>query len=122
MNKDALFALTMDWMEKLKLLDRKDVHSVHHYKQVHVYSIYDLHYKKLLFSSRRRHTRFDCDWSSDVCSSDLVTPIVLPLRSMGVFISGATTKAPVSLLTKPATKTKSSPPAMAPRIDRKSVV
>src|SRR5688572_31621186 len=25
------------------------------------------------FSSRRRHTRFDCDWSSDVCSSDLFT-------------------------------------------------
>src|SRR2546430_12756559 len=25
----------------------------------------------LFFSSRRRHTRFDCDWSSDVCSSDL---------------------------------------------------
>src|SRR5438270_12667058 len=23
------------------------------------------------FSSRRRHTRFDCDWSTDVCSSDL---------------------------------------------------
>src|SRR6266853_3187194 len=23
------------------------------------------------FSSRSRHTRFDCDWSSDVCSSDL---------------------------------------------------
>src|SRR2546430_3903287 len=23
------------------------------------------------FSSRRRHTRFDCDWSSDVCSSGL---------------------------------------------------
>src|SRR6202034_4567377 len=23
-----------------------------------------------LFSSRRRHTRFDCDWSSDACSSD----------------------------------------------------
>src|SRR5256886_3510395 len=23
------------------------------------------------FSSRRRHTRFDCDWSSDLCSSDL---------------------------------------------------
>src|SRR5207237_6141028 len=22
-------------------------------------------------SSRRRHTRFKCDWSSDVCSSDL---------------------------------------------------
>src|SRR5256886_4907473 len=25
-----------------------------------------------LFSSRRRHTRFDCDWSSDVCSSELL--------------------------------------------------
>src|SRR6476661_9720183 len=24
------------------------------------------------FSSRRRHTRFKCDWSSDVCSSDLM--------------------------------------------------
>src|SRR5689334_13257626 len=22
------------------------------------------------FSSRRRHTRWNCDWSSDVCSSD----------------------------------------------------
>src|SRR3954462_11041629 len=26
------------------------------------------------FSSRRRHTRLSCDWSSDVCSSDLVDP------------------------------------------------
>src|SRR5690606_40124046 len=26
------------------------------------------------FSSRRRHTRFSRDWSSDVCSSDLGTP------------------------------------------------
>src|SRR5260370_5788802 len=26
------------------------------------------------FSSRRRHTRFKCDWSSDVCSSDLGRP------------------------------------------------
>src|SRR2546430_17338913 len=28
-------------------------------------------YFVFFFSSRRRHTRFDCDWSSDVCSSDL---------------------------------------------------
>src|SRR2546430_9890617 len=28
-------------------------------------------YYLFFFSSRRRHTRFDCDWSSDVCSSDL---------------------------------------------------
>src|SRR3990167_656115 len=25
----------------------------------------------VFFPRRRRHTRFDCDWSSDVCSSDL---------------------------------------------------
>src|SRR5207237_7637967 len=32
--------------------------------------------------SRRRHTRFKCDWSSDVCSSDLarVHLLVLVLR------------------------------------------
>src|SRR6266478_7412051 len=34
------------------------------------------------FSSRRRHTRFDCDWSSDVCSSDLLLGS-LPLSSFG---------------------------------------
>src|SRR5260370_29516509 len=28
------------------------------------------------FSSRRRHTRFKCDWSSDVCSSDLGDDVV----------------------------------------------
>src|SRR2546430_1508135 len=32
------------------------------------------------FSSRRRHTRFDCDWSSDVCSSDLLSPMRSFLR------------------------------------------
>src|SRR6266481_8919102 len=26
---------------------------------------------KVFFSSRRRHTIWNCDWSSDVCSSDL---------------------------------------------------
>src|SRR2546430_12164012 len=34
------------------------------------------------FSSRRRHTRFDCDWSSDVCSSDL-TPFIMFAASGG---------------------------------------
>src|SRR3989338_10958307 len=28
-------------------------------------------YLVVFFSSRRRHTRWNCDWSSDVCSSDL---------------------------------------------------
>src|SRR2546430_4511174 len=39
------------------------------------------------FSSRRRHTRFDCDWSSDVCSSDLedeVGVLDVPLRQVAV--------------------------------------
>src|SRR5690242_21146815 len=27
--------------------------------------------RPFFFSSRRRHTRLTCDWSSDVCSSDL---------------------------------------------------
>src|SRR6266481_6902481 len=29
---------------------------------------------RFFFSSRRRHTRWNCDWSSDVCSSDLCAP------------------------------------------------
>src|SRR2546426_12813130 len=29
------------------------------------------------FSSRRRHTRLQGDWSSDVCSSDLYSPLLL---------------------------------------------
>src|SRR3712207_8052626 len=31
------------------------------------------------FSSRRRHTRYWRDWSSDVCSSDLSIPSWMPL-------------------------------------------
>src|SRR5690606_40529326 len=41
------------------------------------------------FSSRRRHTRFSRDWSSDVCSSDLIYlndeskyPLQLVLRNI----------------------------------------
>src|SRR2546430_7816931 len=50
-------------------------------------SIHENDFMFFFFSSRRRHTRFDCDWSSDVCSSDLgaglfrdaaVRPVVFP--------------------------------------------
>src|SRR5215211_1488946 len=34
------------------------------------------------FSSRRRHTRSLCDWSSDVCSSDLPMLRQLPTQAM----------------------------------------
>src|SRR3989475_2477148 len=36
------------------------------------------------FSSRRRHTRFDCDWSSDVCSSDGEVQRVAVARALAV--------------------------------------
>src|SRR5438270_7941528 len=39
----------------------------------------------VFFSSRRRHTRFDCDWSSDVCSSDLSLLSEYALNSTKVF-------------------------------------
>src|SRR3989442_4354044 len=36
----------------------------------------------VFFSSRRRHTRCGRDWSSDVCSSDLIAQFRLP-QSLG---------------------------------------
>src|SRR2546430_529134 len=44
----------------------------------------------LFFSSRRRHTIFDCDWSSDVCSSDLSD---FPLSPLSGAASPSTTAA-----------------------------
>src|SRR6266481_2322113 len=35
------------------------------------------------FSSRRRHTRWNCDWSSDVCSSDVALGIYVGHVSVG---------------------------------------
>ena len=35
------------------------------------------------FSSRRRHTRSLCDWSSDVCSSDLPQQELVSIKSVG---------------------------------------
>src|SRR5207237_5803407 len=34
------------------------------------------------FSSRRRHTRFKCDWSSEVCSSDLSQDLIVGYRDV----------------------------------------
>src|SRR5437870_12683195 len=34
------------------------------------------------FSSRRRHTRWPRDWSSDVCSSDLITGVGFDLTKI----------------------------------------
>src|SRR3972149_9670812 len=40
------------------------------------------------FSRRMRHTRFDCDWCSDVCSSDLWTPAPQAIARVDVVILG----------------------------------
>src|SRR5206468_7920890 len=45
------------------------------------------------FSSRRRHTRSDRDWSSDVCSSDLD------------FVERSAISSPISLRLGPGTRT-----------------
>src|SRR5690606_40518056 len=40
------------------------------------------HCRSFFFSSRRRHTRFSRDWSSDVCSSDLIYFQVVLLKAI----------------------------------------
>src|SRR5205814_6784576 len=40
-----------------------------------------------VFSSRRRHTRCLSDWSSDVCSSDLNSPVPCPLETRDLRLS-----------------------------------
>src|SRR5260370_25821069 len=50
------------------------------------------------FSSRRRHTRFKCDWSSDVCSSDLgmmqAEKVAEDLREAQTVVSGSGSPVP----------------------------
>src|SRR2546422_7201654 len=53
------------------------------------------------FSSRRRHTRCSRDWSSDVCSSDLVTPG--PLLACTVTVVEQTATHPLGSETDTAT-------------------
>src|SRR5690242_21786765 len=48
-----------------------------------------LDYQLFFFSSRRRHTRLTCDWSSDVCSSDLHRAWPKDGRSVGDARAGA---------------------------------
>src|SRR2546430_12686339 len=59
------------------------------------------------FSSRRRHTRFDCDWSSDVCSSDLLS-VLLDLASSIVGCIKGDRVHPVSTTDRKSTRLNSS--------------
>src|SRR6266480_5859620 len=60
------------------------------------------------FSSRRRHTRLTCDWSSDVCSSDLCFPtfVAVPTHAITLTISAITSGA--HLLDRKSTRLNSS--------------
>src|SRR5688572_32644211 len=59
------------------------------------------------FSSRRRHTRFDCDWISDVCSSylhvlrvcvdSLLTQIEFGLQRIHIIVNSADNETKVLL-------------------------
>src|SRR5437763_11483459 len=49
------------------------------------------------FSSRRRHTRYIGDWSSDVCSSDLVDDLEAAIRGEVIDIFPAGAEMPVRL-------------------------
>src|SRR2546429_4149193 len=62
----------------------------------YLYHVFLLHFF-FFFSSRRRHTRCSRDWSSDVCSSDLVS--VLPTQVLlgsasQVILTGSFTSSP----------------------------
>src|SRR6266480_2500796 len=58
------------------------------------------------FSSRRRHTRLTCDWSSDVCSSDLTVPAANTLPSLEVVLEKAEyVPIPATVPTMPITRT-----------------
>src|SRR2546427_1365968 len=46
-------------------------------------------YLFFFFSSRRRHTRFDCDWSSDVCSSDLMRAMEVAMHKLATNIAAS---------------------------------
>src|SRR5260221_3190013 len=53
------------------------------------------------FSSRRRHTRSLCDWSSDVCSSDLLF-CVTPGGLQGLSLKGGAVPPGVHLAIPPS--------------------
>src|SRR4030066_405668 len=46
--------------------------------------LYPVYINFFFFSSRRRHTRFKCDWSSDVCSSDLIDALLMAFPALGL--------------------------------------
>src|SRR5260370_3737021 len=63
---DAAVTITVYFVSRINFMSFSSKNASHWGFTLHAsYSIF------FFFSSRRRHTRFKCDWSSDVCSSDL---------------------------------------------------
>src|SRR2546430_11874025 len=72
----ALIGLLAEYNERQKRGNRKDhiwvsCGPLSPFSRRHSVTVESSRLFVFFFSSRRRHTRFDCDWSSDVCSSDL---------------------------------------------------
>src|SRR4051812_28250322 len=83
---DAEEKLLSDALDQVELADKLGFHSVweveHHFLEEYSHSSASEVFLAaasqrteqirlgFFFSSRRRHTRLTCDWSSDVCSSD----------------------------------------------------
>src|SRR2546430_7716688 len=71
------------------------------------------------FSSRRRHTRFDCDWSSDVCSSDLEDELLAEAR---LLVLAADTKFGFNEFSRRAGDFAMSAALVTYRLDRNKIV
>src|SRR5260370_16708702 len=85
------------------------------------------------FSSRRRHTRFKCDWSSDVCSSDLRPCVASTLVAVagdhgeslgehgeathGLFVYESAVRIPMILCGTGGSRAGRRVPALVPSID-----
>src|SRR5256885_2991681 len=90
-----------------------------------------VHRRVFFFSSRRRHTRLQGDWSSDVCSSDLKcaqAPVTVSIGSNVAFnhACGCTKcwkpKGALFSVVAVASRDKVAVTANAQKLDRKSVV
>ncbi len=53
MTKNELFKMTIDWLEKLKIISLKDVLKCYHMKSEFVYPVYDLNYKRNLITIKK---------------------------------------------------------------------
>src|SRR5438270_991548 len=72
-------------------------------------------------SSSRRHTRFDCDWSSDVCSSDLRPDVKPSIRALPSGRAGETGSAEEWTMGQPRAGRCSPKPPATDATDRSSV-